>query len=80
MTAVRIRHGLGPMPNRDDLIAEILNQKPPEMARPLGDAYSEYYLKKKGIIPEDYYLEEGWDKEEVRRESSISQGVTPHIC
>lgn len=67
MNSARERHGLGPVPKKEDLINEILNEKPPEMARPLGDAYSEYYLKKKGIIPEDYYLEEGWDKEEVRR-------------
>lgn len=62
MNSARLRHGLGPVPNKEDLIRDILNEKPPEMARPLGDAYSEYYLKKKGVIPEDYYLEEGWDK------------------
>eukprot|EP00520_Triparma_pacifica_P019531 CAMPEP_0118653470 /NCGR_PEP_ID=MMETSP0785-20121206/11846_1 /TAXON_ID=91992 /ORGANISM="Bolidomonas pacifica, Strain CCMP 1866" /LENGTH=147 /DNA_ID=CAMNT_0006546011 /DNA_START=30 /DNA_END=470 /DNA_ORIENTATION=+ len=71
MDSARERHGLGPVPDRAKLIEEILNEKPPEMARPLGDAYCEYFLKKKGDIPEDRYLEEGWDKEEVSAEEFL---------
>ena len=71
MNDARIKFGLGPMPKKADLVRELLNEKPLEMARPLGDAYSEYFLKEKGLIAKDSYLEEGWDKEKLPTEKEM---------
>jgi len=71
MSSQREKFGLGPMPKKEDLVRELLRDKPLEMARPLGDAYSEYFLKKQGLIDKDAFLEEGWDKEKLPTQEEL---------
>jgi hypothetical protein len=53
-----------------------MKDKEVTMARPLGDAYSEHYLKEKGVIGDDVVLPEGWDKEELPTDEEMLNPVT----